>query len=67
MELLVKVYILIEYDIESYEEIIGVFDSLDKAQSYKNGVKEWSTDYHNTSWWDSLGKIHCSIVEWEVK
>jgi hypothetical protein len=60
-----KVYILIEYDME-FSEIIGVFDSLEKAQSYKGDVKEWSTDHLNISWWDSLGKIHCSIVEWEV-
>jgi hypothetical protein len=62
-----KVYILLEYDAESYAEILGVFDTLEKAQSYKGDTKKWSTDHLNTRWWDSLGKIHCSIGEWEVK
>jgi len=60
-----KVYVLIEYSIE-YSEIIGIFDTLEKAQSY-NDVKEWSTDHLNKNWWDSLGKVHLGITEWEVK
>ena len=62
-----KVYVLIQYSGE-YSEIIDIFDTLEKAQSYKGRKPEdWATDSHSKRWWDGLGKIHLAIGEWEVK
>ena len=69
-----KVYILMEYDTE-FSEIINVFDSLEKAQSYRGGKPEDWTSISKV-WWErtlvhtALGisiPIHLSIGEWEVQ
>ena len=72
-----KVYILRENN-SQFAEIIDVFDSLEQAQSYKDGLPEnWKADPYANGWWDrtiitvdnlnNTEKRMYSIIEWEVK
>jgi len=71
-----KVYILVG-DPDEFTEIIDVFDSLEKAQSYRDGKPEdWTTDSNSSGWWSRTAtttglsmtvKTHLGIVEREVR
>jgi hypothetical protein len=71
-----KVYVLMEYG-DFASEIIDVFDTLEKAQSYRDGkLEDWYSDSNNNRWWEKtlivtgLGtsvRVQLGIGEWEVK
>ena len=72
-----KVYILQKHSIE-FDEVIDVFDTLEKAQSYKDGKPEdWNSDPNSNNLWERTVvvvtgygtsiKIHLGITEWDVK